>query len=329
MAAAAEGASRRGLKGSRERIFHGLALAGAATLLPFSINNFLQGRIWLGVTTIFVVVGFGINALAIFRSRPAPIPIAIVLLPGVFALPLAVRNQGVVGALWTYPAIVMFHFVLERRLANLLNGTLVALVVAMSYAPLGTALTVRIAVTLLLTLLFTNIFSAIVEGLQGQLEQQTILDPLTGAFNRRHLDSCLDAALERRRRYGAHAALVLFDLDHFKRINDEQGHGAGDRVLQGVVDTLRARLRRLDLLFRSGGEEFVVLLPDTALDDAARLAEDLRAACAAAPLAGNRVTLSAGVAALQPEDDRDSWLRSGDRALYEAKRTGRDRVVVA
>jgi diguanylate cyclase (GGDEF)-like protein len=329
MSVAAGGDLRRALAPHRDRIFHGLAIAGSLTLLPFAINNFVQGRIWLGISNLLVVVGFGVNALAIFRGRPTPLPIVLVLLPGLAALPLAVHSQGVVGALWTYPALVMFHFVLERRQANALNVTLVLAVSAMSVRPLGVGLSVRVFVTLMLTILFSNIFSAIVERLQRQLEEQAIRDPLTGALNRRQLDRCLDDAVERRRRYGNPATLVVVDLDHFKRINDGQGHEVGDRVLQEVVVRLRARLRRLDLLFRSGGEEFVVLLPQTGVDDAVVLAEELRATCAGEPLAGNAVTLSAGVAEATGDDDRESWMRRGDRALYAAKSAGRDRVVRA
>jgi diguanylate cyclase (GGDEF)-like protein len=329
MSVAAGGDFRRALAPYRDRIFHGLAIAGSLTLLPFGINNFVQGRIWLGLSNLLVVVGFGVNAFAIFRGRPTPLPIALVLVPGLAALPLAVHSQGVVGALWTYPALVMFHFVLERRQANALNVTLVLAVSAMSVRPLGAGLSVRVFVTLMLTILFSNIFSAIVERLQRQLEEQAIRDPLTGAFNRRHMDRCLDEAVERRRRYASAATLLVFDLDHFKRINDEQGHDGGDKVLQELVERLRARLRRLDLLFRSGGEEFAVLLPETGLPEGVALAEELRKACAGQPLAGNRVTLSAGVAALGEGEGREEWVRRGDRALYAAKSAGRDRVVAA
>jgi diguanylate cyclase (GGDEF)-like protein len=321
---------RAGASAIKDRVFYGLAIAGALVLLPFSINNFLQGRIWLGVATNFVILAFALNAIAIFRGRKAPLPAALVFLPALVALPLSVRGQGVVGVLWTYPAMVMFHFVLDRRQANLLNCSLVALVTGMAAVTLPPALTLRSGATLLLTILFANIFSAIVEQLQRQLEEQAIRDPLTGAFNRRQLDAALDAELERRRRHATPTSLLLLDLDHFKRINDELGHGTGDRVLQEAVAAMRSRLRRLDLLFRSGGEEFVVVLPETEAADAAGVAEDLRAGVTeAVALPDRRLTLSAGVAQAKGGDDRESWMRRGDHALYAAKSAGRDRVVVA
>ena len=319
-----------GASAIKNRVFYGLAIAGALVLLPFSINNLIQGRIWLGVVTNIVVAAFAVNAIAILRGRKPPLPTALVFLPALAALPLAVRGQGVVGVLWTYPAMVMLHFVLERRLANLLNLSLVALVTGMAATVLPLSLTLRCGVTLLLTILFTNIFSAIVEQLQRQLEEQAIRDPLTGALNRRQLDAALDTELERRRRHATPTSLLLLDLDHFKRINDDLGHGTGDRVLQEAVAAMRTRLRKLDQLFRSGGEEFVVILPETEVADATRVAEDLRAGVSeAVSLPDRRVTLSAGVAEAVGGDDRESWMRRGDHALYEAKRAGRDRIVVA
>ena len=323
-------ANRSGATAIKDRVFYGLAITGALVLLPFSINNLVQGRVWLGVATNVVVFAFGLNAIALYRGRKAPLPSALVFLPALVALPISVRTQGVVGVLWTYPAMVMFHFVLERRPANLLNVSLVGLVTGTAAMTLPPALTLRCGVTLLLTILFANIFSSIVEQLQRQLEEQAIRDPLTGALNRRQLDAALDAELERRRRHATPTSLLLLDLDHFKRINDELGHGTGDRVLQEVVAAMRARLRKLDLLFRSGGEEFVVVLPETGLEDATRVAEELRAGVSAAvKLPDRRVTLSAGVAEAIGGDDRESWMRRGDHALYGAKSAGRDRVVVA
>ncbi len=312
------------------RIFYSLAAAAAVVLLPFSINNFLQGRFWLGVATSIVVTCFFLNAYATYRERPVPVPPVLVFLPAVVALLLSVERQGLVGVLWTYPAMVLFHFVLGRRLANAFNFLLLVTVTPLAYRFAGTQLTVRIFATLALTILFTNIFSAIVGGLQRRLHELAIRDPLTGALNRRQLAPSLEQAIERQRRSGACAALITLDIDHFKRINDEHGHAEGDRVLVRVVSTLRSRLRKIDLLFRSGGEEFLLLLTDTDAPGSVTLAEGLRAAVGAAPLLADRaVTASLGVAPLGPGDDPESWLRRADHALYAAKAAGRNRVEVA
>lgn len=159
------------------------------------------------------------------------------------------------------------------------------------------------------------------------LEKQVVTDALTGAFNRRHMDTLLAAALERYRRSGASSSLLAIDIDEFKGINDDLGHGQGDRVLRAVVDHVRARLRSLDAIFRSGGEEFVVLLPDARFGDAWRVALDLRDLVYRAELIpGRTVSVSIGVAELPSHETVEEWLEEADVALYCAKDAGRNRV---
>ena len=159
------------------------------------------------------------------------------------------------------------------------------------------------------------------------LERQAVTDPLTGAFNRRHLDVCLRTAIERRARFGESACLVLFDVDRFKDINDRFGHTAGDAVLKALVLLARQRTRTLDLLFRTGGEEFALLLSGTRLNAALAAAEQLRAFVAASRLIDGHVfSISLGVSELRDGQSSLEWLGDADRALYYAKRAGRNRV---
>lgn len=159
------------------------------------------------------------------------------------------------------------------------------------------------------------------------LEIDVIRDPLTGAFNRRHLQATLAAAVERRRRSGEHASLLLLDVDCFKDINDSFGHTEGDRVLQELVALIEQRLRRLDALFRVGGEEFVLLLSGARFTDAVSIAEEVRALVQdACLLEGRRLSISIGVAELGREQSAQEWLAEADVALYRAKRGGRNRV---
>ncbi len=163
---------------------------------------------------------------------------------------------------------------------------------------------------------------------ERRLVEQAITDPLTGAFNRRHMDFCLAHAVARRERTGEPASVLLLDIDFFKRINDTWGHAAGDAALQGLVAIVASRGRRLDTLFRFGGEEFVLLLPGTRYDGAAGVAEELRGAVARASLLPGSATLSIsiGVSELGPGQSPAAWLADADAALYRAKREGRNRV---
>ncbi len=164
-------------------------------------------------------------------------------------------------------------------------------------------------------------------------QQASRIDPLTGLYNRRHLAEQASRVWRQARRDGTRVAAMVLDLDHFKRVNDAHGHSAGDAVLQTVARSLTATVRPADVLARTGGEELVVVGMVSDSDEAARLAERLRAAVAGSCTDdGHRVTASIGVALLRPVDDEDAaaslWrlIDGADAAMYEAKRSGRDRV---
>ena len=163
-------------------------------------------------------------------------------------------------------------------------------------------------------------------------EAQAVTDALTGLPNRRALDEALRRAVAHAGRSVEPLALVLFDLDHFKAINDTFGHAAGDAVLAAVGRTAAEHLRASDMVARAGGEEFALILPDTGREGALEAAEKLRAAIAAiaVPGVGRGISASFGVA-LIPDDAGEAagLFRAADRALYAAKRAGRDRVAVA
>ena len=162
------------------------------------------------------------------------------------------------------------------------------------------------------------------------LQLEVLTDPLTGAFNRRHLDRCLGLAIERRRRVGESACLAVFDIDRFKDINDLLGHAAGDAVLKAIVALFHRRARTLDQLFRTGGEEFALLLPRTDLEAALAVADRLRAIIAASRLIfGQVMTVSVGVSELRDGQTPFGWLADADQALYAAKRAGRNQVSTA
>lgn len=159
------------------------------------------------------------------------------------------------------------------------------------------------------------------------LERLAITDPLTGAFNRRHMREMLFTAVERHRRFGDRASLLMIDIDRFKALNEAGGHAFGDHVLRSVADAVRRRLRRVDALFRFGGDEFVVLLAGTRLRDARAVAEQLRTAVEAVnPGAGRRASISVGIAELGDEESAEEWMAGADAALFEAKRSGRNCV---
>jgi len=316
------------LAAHRAPITYATSIVGVIFVLPFVINDLLQGRLLLGLGGLFVVLILGVNAVAIRLKKAPLIPFSLLLPPMAVGVAVSLRTQGVIGALWCFPTVLFFYFVLSRRVASLCSFILLVVATIMGYLYAGAELTIRFSITFTLTVININIILNVISDLQRRLLDQAITDPLTGAFNRRHMDSCLSAAIERNQRAAAPASLLIIDVDHFKRVNDHFGHAAGDRVLKEIVTLISQRARKLDLLFRMGGEEFLLLLPDTRAGDATILAEHLRARLAEARMIEDwQVCVSIGVSELQPDDTIDSWITRTDDALYLAKRAGRNRVV--
>jgi diguanylate cyclase (GGDEF)-like protein len=162
------------------------------------------------------------------------------------------------------------------------------------------------------------------ERLRGMAEQ----DPLTNTFNRRSLFQFLEAEIQRARRYGTPLSVIMFDVDHFKEINDNHGHTAGDQVLVGIAGIVYGRLRNVDRLARFGGEEFLIVTPGIDAQGAAILAERLRHQIANAKFDASlpQVTCSFGVCQFRDEET-DALIRRVDDLLYQAKEAGRNCVV--
>jgi len=176
------------------------------------------------------------------------------------------------------------------------------------------------------------------DGLRSNVQavmELAVVDPLTGLHNRRYLESHLVSLLEQSAQKGRPLSAMILDIDHFKRVNDGYGHDAGDDVLKTFAARVKHLVRGADLMCRFGGEEFVVVMPDTRLSVAQTIGERIRAAVAASPFAiekGARaipVTVSIGVAASARGDTPDALFKRADRALYLSKNSGRNRVTAS
>lgn len=163
----------------RHRIFLGLSVAGTLLLGPFAINNFFQDRVALGVITCAFVACLLLNAYSIARGRAMLVPPMAIFLGSLFGLAMAMYKNGLIGVLWVYPGILLFHFMLPRRQANLLNVTLILVTLPLAWMHLGPEVTARVAVTLALLVVFTNIFSYIANTQHAkEAEQRERLDAL-------------------------------------------------------------------------------------------------------------------------------------------------------
>lgn len=166
------------------------------------------------------------------------------------------------------------------------------------------------------------------EKLLARIHYEARIDGLTGASNRRHGNELLTQELVRARRLHHPLSVILFDIDHFKSVNDGYGHLTGDRILREIAVLARTDLRGYDALVRWGGEEFLILLPESTTTDAVRIAERLRLRIAEHPfIHGRPITISAGVAGLVESDDGESLVARADALLYRIKGSGRNRIM--
>lgn len=205
---------------------------------------------------------------------------------------------------------------------------------------LGILLTLMVSVLILVSLLVLQREFGVeillhrnqkrLEALSRELEQQATTDPLTGALNRLKFNDLLGQEIRRAERYGTPLSLIMYDIDHFKRVNDTYGHQAGDSVLVQLTRLVESHIRESDSLARWGGEEFMIIVPQLTRSDAARLAEKLRELVEATAFTGaGRQSCSFGVARFATGDTADTLAGRADQALYQAKTGGRNRVAIA
>jgi len=315
-------------KDFRVRATYGLAALTVLVLLPFVVNHFIHGRLLMATSTVFIMGVMLINAREIWHGRHCPDLILLVLLPSVIAiLVLTHQSQGIFGALWTFPAILAFYCLLTARHAILANVLILTVMIPTTLSMLEFSLAIRVVATLLTVSGFTAIFAHNLANQQALLEKQVCTDPLTGLLNRSSLSRTLLKSVEQNKQNGKPTTILMLDIDHFKSVNDEYGHDAGDRVIRKVGNLIARNVREHDLAFRIGGEEFLVLLRDTDHVQSEDIAQQIRQSVEKSTMIrGRPVTVSIGMASLDSSEDHDQWFKRADTRLYEAKTKGRNCV---
>ncbi len=294
---------------------------------------------WYGWITVALFVPAGIHLLTMDRwIKRSDTPELVV-----FGTLLTMYLSLVTGVLFTggpdspvlpwfalVPAMATVRFRLAVVIALAVLGAV--LVVAVGVAANPTEAADDPVPLIAAVVMIANIVGVCVALMRGEMEHRdlAVLDPLTGLLNRASLETRAAEIEQQAHMTGGCVAVVLLDLDRFKRVNDEYGHDRGDAVLRDAAYEIRAALRSFELVYRIGGEEFLLLLPGADLESGIEIAERVRAAVALARPGGIEMTLSAGVAPAAGTEVRyEDLFRAADSALLRAKREGRDRVVAA
>ncbi len=302
----------------------------AVVLLPIVAHN-IYIRQFLPAAGALLLLGIlMVNILLLSVNRDAFLPPAAVLLLSIALVMLSLYYGQNYSLYLFFPLLVALPVLLKTRWAvflGVLSGLLVAPMVLTHYDPItGIAIGVSMGLTWLVSAWLVFAMTEQSRRLRGM----AITDPLTGAFNRRYLEIQAEKCVQNRDRYRRPASLLLLDIDHFKHINDKFGHTVGDAALQRLVELVQARIRKMDILCRFGGEEFVLLLSETKAKNALHVAEVLRRAVERAKiLPEGSMTISVGVCDVTQVQDTEHWFELADTALYQAKHNGRNRVELA
>ncbi|WP_445427268.1 GGDEF domain-containing protein [Alishewanella sp. HL-SH05] len=304
-----------------------LGVVAVLGVLPFAVIRYLEGNLIAAVIDITLVLGIIMLVVYAYLSlhiRVVSIVIAIFINTGVVVIGSA---NGIDSFLWIYPVFVSTFILvkpIEAFSINMLAGIALAVLsdifVIVSFN--------SYFVSILMLSLCSFVYASHSAKQFSLLETLNTVDALTGAFNRRAMSVDIKAALATAERNGGKPMLAILDLDYFKAINDNFGHAVGDQVLKDFVAITTANIRQYDRLYRFGGEEFVLLIPQINEQHHAFI-QNLRTAIKSTLTTpdGQEITVSFGVAPWLPGTTEDSWLKRADKALYLAKNSGRDRAI--
>lgn len=321
------------LRAFKIKVTGNIIWAGGVTELILSGAQFLLGNV--GQALALLCAGGGFTGAAWFyQGRRVPIPVRVMFI-GLLTIisVISIYKNGTIGVYWTYPLLVACFFLFSGFLGIIAAAllTLIFGITAIYAMPLDDGW--RIATTLAIICALGSVFVVLLSELQKLLRKLVVTDTLTGLHNRHLVTGVLEDAIYRFRRYQRPATIMMADLDHFKQLNDTHGHLFGDQILKQVAERLQSVLRHNDQVFRVGGEEFLVVLPETGNAEAQVVAEKLRSLVSEHSFNGKDanvdVTLSLGVAQYAENQTWVEWLNAADSALMEAKRKGRNQVQVA
>lgn len=307
------------------------ALVATLVIAPFALMRYVQGEYAHALLDLFiVVVALGNALVARYRRSVTQFNLGIAAtLYTTGGVTVAYLNNPLF-VFWVFPAMFANVFLLRPVTALVANLLAVVAIIPLAFSLNNKVDSIAMLASLVLSSCLAYVFARQTERQYKLLEKSALQDPLTELGNRRALNHAMKQCLDDFQRNLIPATLIVFDLDHFKQINDRFGHSVGDELLQNVARLIGLRIRKTDRAFRFGGEEFVVLARNTLLEDARSFAEQLRLNInLELNTPDGELSASFGCAQLHDNETLDAWFNRADQAVYTAKDQGRNCVVCA
>ncbi len=307
-------------------VFGAVAILGIA---PFAVYRYFTGNMAAAIMDTGIVLGIGFSLLHAWQSGNTKRAALFMTVATNFGCIASASLLGLAGLFWTFPVLLVNFLLLGHRTALAISLLTLGILTWHGNAFQSSLELAMFLVSSSVVGLLAFMFAFRTKSQRQKLEGLTLLDPLTGAQNRRGMDRELEIAVKAFSRDRKPYGLAIFDLDHFKRINDKYGHEEGDNVLLNFAEIVRDSSRKSDRFFRLGGEEFVLLIPGVDLSTLSTICDhhcqniERNLSCH-----NEKITTSIGAALLHDGEDRQEWLARADAALYTAKNTGRNRVVI-
>ncbi|GAA6154295.1 GGDEF domain-containing protein [Pseudoteredinibacter isoporae] len=309
----------------RKQLLYTINLICFFAIVPFAILAFTSGQFWLGSCLLTFVATLAFNTVCVIRRGREFFHYSIVVSFLIAALTLAVHHKGVESVFWVFPVVATSIFVLPMRVALFFSISLTTSVFVLMFLEMSAAIALRASLSLGITIAINCVVVYIIQELQDKLRRVSQEDPLTELSNRRLLDDELATAIEQYKKKNISAVVLLIDVDCFKTINDNFGHDIGDRIIKAIADTIKRNTRSQDMIFRLGGDEFLVLLNGTQWPEAETITENIR--MASQKLSEQEdfsVSVSIGASEIHCGVDKSAWMREADMAMYQAKMGGRN-----
>jgi diguanylate cyclase (GGDEF)-like protein len=308
----------------------------SCTLLPYALYRLATDSYLVAVVDLLMITVSSVSVWMAWRTGDTEKSGFLMAVVFCFGAVLVCMKLGQDVLFWIYPLMVFIFFLVAPIKALLLLLLMVSAIVSLHFVEQSSIFNnsfqlLAFITTTVITSIFAYIFAYRTHLQRQELRHLATTDPLTGAATRHSLTDELTEAIQQYQQKNILSGLMLLDLDHFKRINDNFGHQSGDQILSQLVPLLKQMIRQQDSVFRYGGEEFVLLIKEIQLADLHRLAEKIRHAVwhqLTLP-DGSALTTSIGLATVQHATDWESWLQNADVALYQAKHQGRNQVVIA